>query len=45
MELVTDETDNLDEKCNTLSIFLDLSKPFDAIDHNILLHKQLRNKG
>jgi len=38
-ELVADVTKSFEDKNNTLSIFLDLSKAFDTIDHTILLHK------
>ena len=43
-ELVTDLTNNIEDKLNSLSIFLDLSKAFDTIDHKILLNK-LSNYG
>ena len=38
-ELITDITENLEDKTNTITTFLDLSKAFDTIDHNILLNK------
>ena len=43
-ELITDLTNNIEDKLNSLTIFLDLSKAFDTIDHKILLNK-LNNYG
>ena len=39
LELTTNLTHALKQKQHTMGIFLDLSKAFDTIDHNILLTK------
>ena len=39
IHLVDNISSNIDHKNQNIGIFLDLSKTFDAIDHNILLKK------
>ena len=39
LELVDRITQELDKGHTPINIFLDLSKAFDTLDHNILLHK------
>jgi len=39
MELCTDIIESLEKKQITMATFLDLSKAFDTIDHNILINK------
>ena len=44
LDIIDSITQHLDNRCYTLGVFIDLSKAFDTIDHNILLHK-LENYG
>ena len=37
--LVDNISSNMDHKKYNIAVFLDLSKAFDTIDHNILIHK------
>ena len=39
LELIDKITIDLENKRNTIAIFMDLSKAFDTLNHNILLHK------
>ena len=39
VKLIDKITYELDSKCYSIGNFLDLSKAFDTIDHNILLDK------
>jgi hypothetical protein len=42
LQLVDDISKELDNKNNTIGIFIDLSKAFDTIDHSLLLKKLAR---
>ena len=39
LELTDKITQDLEQRRNTIAIFMDLSKAFDTLDHNILLEK------
>ena len=39
MELLTKISKAIDDKEYTMGVFLDLSKAFDTVNHNILLYK------
>ena len=39
IDLIDKITQSLDKSQNTIGVFLDLSKAFDTIDHDILLNK------
>ena len=39
LELVDRITQHLDKGTTPINVYLDLSKAFDTLDHNILLHK------
>ena len=44
LQLCDKITDSLSKKEHVIGVFMDLSKAFDTIDHNILIHK-LRTYG
>ena len=39
LNLINNVSLSIEESCHTIGLFLDFSKAFDTINHNILLHK------
>ena len=44
IELINSIYDSFNQNKYTLGVFIDLSKAFDTVDHNILIDKFIRNK-